>query len=228
MIGSSTAFRPQCRRSCNSCSSAHKAHPGPRQTHKNQNTVGCQNTHWEQEEEGRSGKKRGEGCRKPLKLYSIGILTAVPLPTFPWHWVRPISLHYLCVMQHCLCCTAETSVPAKQQCSRQKSLIQQIYTSIGLGAYYTENTARVRENMTKQKHWPKYRRWQGWRNPTLCKSMHLKGKSCYSDFPLANCPSGEQKVSLWFTKITRITWFLNKFLKAFKKFLLTLKFFHDN
>lgn len=120
-----------------------------------------------------------------------------------------LTLH--CAMQRCLCCTAEPPVRAKQQCSRQKSLIQQIYISIGLGAYYTENTARGRENMTKQKYWPKYRRWQGWRNPTLCKSMHLKGKPCYSDCPLANCPSGEQKASLWFTKITRITWFLNIF-----------------
>lgn len=183
--------------------------------------MGCQST-GSRREKGGVGRSMVGGCRKPPKLYSIGILTADPLPNFPWHWVCPMGFQH----KPCLCCMTKTSVPAKQQCSKQKS-----FSPADLHQYMIWCLLRgkhSKRNMTKEKHWQKPRRRQGWRNPTLCKSMHLKWKSCSSDCPLANCPSGEKKVSLWFTKIHQNYLIFKSIFKAFKQFLLTWKLFHDN
>lgn len=172
MIGNTTAFRPSYRRSCNSCSSAQKAQDKPMET---KAVWGARALVGSRREKGGMGTSMVGGCRKPPKLYSIGILTAVPLPTFPWHWVLPISSYVTTASStYSFVCATWPKHQSLQSSNAAGTnhLVQQIYISLGitgfdLGAYCMENTAKGRENMIKHKHRPKPRRWQGWRNPTL-------------------------------------------------------------
>lgn len=86
--------------------------------------MGCQSTHWEQEREGKNGKGLGGELQKASKT----VLNRNSNCTSPAHFSLALGtshqlLHYNCFqhIQPCFCCMTETPVPAKQQCSRQKS-----------------------------------------------------------------------------------------------------------